>query len=103
MIARFKADLEAAKKAEHIALEELSRYYDGWELEDVSNERSCFYLGDLKATTTTGAVYYIEVKDDSRIADTKHILCEEENYIKDTNSFVKGSMHNKGDIYCIVS
>ena len=103
MLKDFKRDLEAAKQAEQIALEVLSGYYAGWQLEDVSDNRSCFYLGDLKATTTSGAVKYIEVKDDSRIADTQNILCEEENYIKDSNSFIRGNMSSQGDIYCIVS
>lgn len=103
MLDNFFNDLEKAKGAEQIALEALTNYYDGWSLEDVSNDRLCFYKGDLKATTTTGAVQYIEVKDDSRIADTKNILCEEFNYIKDSDRMIKGNMFSTGDLYAIVS
>ena len=103
MLTNFYNDLEQAKIAERIALEVLQSYSDYWSLEDVSNIKECRYLGDIKATLPTGAVQYIEVKDDSRIADTKNILCEEENYIKDTNSYIKGNMSCKGDLYAIVS
>ena len=103
MLTNFYKDLEEAKIAEAIALEQLQAYYDYWILEDVSNVKECRYLGDIKATDFSGSTYYIEVKDDSRIADTKNILCEEENYINETNSFIKGNMSCKGDIYAIVS
>ena len=103
MLSNFKADLEKAKTAEKIALEALQAYSDSWSLEDVSNDRNCFYLGDIKATLSTGQVQYIEVKDDSRIADTHNILCEEECYIKDGDYYIKGNMSSQGDIYCIVS
>ena len=56
MLSNFRADLEKAKTAEKIALEALQAYSDSWSLEDVSNDRSCFYLGDIKATLSTGAV-----------------------------------------------
>lgn len=103
MLNEFWTDLEAAKAAERIALEELSKYYDGWSLEDVSEDRSCYYLGDLKATSATGAVNYIEVKDDSVIYKTKNVLCEDEVYYKEGGYFGQGNMHNGGDLYCIVS
>lgn len=103
MLDNFFTDLNNAKGAEKIALEVLSSYYEGWELEDVSSYRDCFYLGDIKATTTTGAIQYIEVKDDSRIADTKNILCEEENYIAESGCYIDGNMKNNTDLYAIVS
>ena len=103
MLTNFFTDLEKAKGAEQIALEVLSGYYGGWSIEDVSNDKLCYYKGDLKATTTTGAIKYIEVKDDSRIADTKNILCEEFNYIKDADRMIKGNMFSAGDLYAVVS
>ena len=103
MLDNFYNDLEAAKVAEAIALEQLQAYYDYWTLEDVSQVRECRYLGDIKATDFNGSTYYIEVKDDSRIHETQNILCEEENYIHETDSFIKGNMSCKGDIYAIVS
>ena len=103
MLTNFNRDLAKAKTAEQIALNVLSSYYDGWLLEDVSNDRECFYKGDIKAIYPCGNVQYIEVKDDSRIADTKNILCEECNYIKDGDYFIKGNMSGSGDLYVIVS
>ena len=56
MLTNFKKDLEEAKAAEAIALEQLQAYSDYWKLEDVSNIKECRYLGDIKATLPTGAV-----------------------------------------------
>lgn len=103
MLTNFNRDLEEGREAELIALEVLTNYSDYWSLEDVAAVKECRYLGDIKATLPTGAVKYIEVKNDKRIADTKHILCEEENYIKDSNRFIKGNMSCNGDYYAIVS
>lgn len=104
MLSNFKADLEEGKEAERIALEVLTNFASSWTLEDVSEVRECRYLGDIKAThKPTGKVQYIEVKNDKCIGTTKNILCEEENYIKETNSYIKGNMSCKGDIYAIVS
>ena len=50
MLTNFYTDLEKAKIAEAIALEQLQAYYDYWTLEDVSNVKECRYLGDIKAT-----------------------------------------------------
>ena len=45
----------------------------------------------------------IEVKNDSCIASSGNILCEEENYIKADNRMIKGNMYCDSDIFCIVS
>jgi hypothetical protein len=45
----------------------------------------------------------IEVKDDSVIATSGRVLCEEEVYFKEQDYYQKGNMHCKTDIYCIVS
>ena len=104
MLTNFYRDLEEGKEAEQIALQVLSNLYSSWQLEDVSDIKECRYLGDIKAThLPTGKVQYIEVKNDKVIGNTKNILCEEENYIKETNSYIKGNMSGKGDIYAIVS
>ncbi len=104
MLNNFKADLEEGKEAERIAFQVLTDFASSWILEDVSDIKDCRYLGDIKAThKETGKVQYIEVKNDKRIASTKRILCEEENYINETNSYIKGNMSCKGDIYAIVS
>lgn len=104
MLTDFKRDLAEAKKAEEIALVTISALTDRYTLEDVSNQREFYYKGDIKAISKeVGVEFYIEVKDDSRIADTGRVLCEEEVYIKDTDRYIKGNMYCNTDIYCIVS
>lgn len=71
--------------------------------EDVSNNREYFYKGDIKATSSTGKEIFIEVKDDSRIAESKNVLCEYEVYYKESNYYGKGNMKSNYDIYCVVS
>lgn len=48
-------------------------------------------------------MYFIEVKDDSRIADTGRVLCEERVCYKDGDYFQKGFMYSDYDIFCVVS
>lgn len=104
MLTNFNRDLEDGREAELIALEVLKDYDSSWILEDVADVKECRYKGDIKIThKPTGKVQYIEVKNDKRIAETQNILCEEENYIKDSNSYIKGNMSCKGDYYAIVS
>lgn len=103
MLTNFNDDLKEGREAELIALEVLKAYSDYWTLEDVAAVKECRYLGDIKATTPTGAVKYIEVKNDKRIADTKNVLCEEEVYYKESGYLGKGNMYCNGDYYAIVS
>ena len=61
-------------------------------------------MGDIIITTTSGVSYNVEVKDDSVIAKTKNILCEDEVYYKKTGTYKIGNMYNNNtDIYCVVS
>ena len=48
-------------------------------------------------------VYFIEVKNDSRIADTGNVLCEEEVYYKKNDYYGKGNMYSNADVFAIVS
>ena len=43
------------------------------------------------------------MKDDSRIADTQNILCEDAVYYKESGRYVKGNMYSDYDIYAVVS
>lgn len=101
MLSNFKADLEAAKEAEQI----VARYLQtaSYQVQDVSDDPECFHKGDLLLTLPTGEQRYIEVKDDSRIADTHNILLEEEVYYKENNYATKGNVYNDYDIYAVVS
>lgn len=101
---QFNKDLEKAKTAEKLALEVFTSLATGYSFEDVSNDRQHWHDGDIKATNlTTGKVTFLEIKDDSRIAETQNVLCEEENYYKECDYFGKGSMHYNYQIYCVVS
>lgn len=101
MLLNFKEDLEKAKEAEQIVANYLQA--SGYEVQDVSRQPEYYYKGDLRVVLASGEEIYIEVKDDSRIAETKNILCEEENYYKDGNYYGKGNMCSKYDIYAVVS
>jgi hypothetical protein len=103
MLRDFFKDLAAAKPAEQLVLNTLSSLATGFSFVDVSNLKECRYKGDIKAVSTDGKEYFLEVKNDSRIADTGNILCEYQNYIKEGNYFIKGNMCSEYDFYCIVS
>lgn len=104
MLREFKKDLENAKEAEKLVLELLQSRNPRYIFEDVSDDISCRYKGDIKATSKElGVVFYIEIKDDSRIADTRRVLCEEEVLIYESGYCMSGNMHNKTDFYFVVS
>lgn len=105
MLSNFHKDREAAREAEQIVFNTFNSLATGVKFEDVADNPLYYYKGDIVATDLkTGKEYYIEVKDDSRIADTQRILCEEENYLKEDGRFIEGNMcNNFTDIYCIVS
>lgn len=99
----FIVDLNAAKAAEKIVFDTLDKLDCTTLFTDVSNDSNCYYKGDIKAVDWYGNVKYIEVKDDSRIADTGRVLCEEEVYYKENDYFSKGNMYCDCDYYCVVS
>ncbi len=104
MLKDFNNDRAAAREAELIVLDALNSLTTGIIFEDVADDPFYYYKGDIIATDASGKEYYIEVKDDSRIADTKKILCEEENYLKESDRYIDGNMRNHGtNVYCIVS
>lgn len=103
MLDNFYTDLEKAKKAEQIVKDTFAALTKKYTFEDVSNNREYFYKGDIKATSSTGKEIFIEVKDDSRIAESKNVLCEYEVYYKESNYYGKGNMKANYDIYCVVS
>jgi hypothetical protein len=74
----------------------------GYKVFDVADQPQYYHKGDLRIILPTGE-RFVEVKDDSRIADTQNILCEEEVFYKDINEFVKGNMYSDYDIYAVVS
>lgn len=104
MVTNFYRDLEKAKKAEAIVKEVLSSLTSKYEFIDVSNVPKYYHKGDILAVDKeSGKQIFIEVKDDSRIADTKNILCEDLVYYYETGEEVKGNFYNDYEVYCIVS
>lgn len=105
MLNKFYEDLENAKKAEGIVATYIftNAGYD-YQIEDVSDIPEYYHKGDIKVIDRkTGKEYMLEVKDDSRIADTRNILCEEEVYYKDNDYYAKGNMYSDYEYYCVVS
>lgn len=100
-LTQFYRDLEAAKPAEHIVYNYLLT--SGYDVEDVSDIREYYNKGDIKLVLPTGKTFYIDVKDDSRIAETRNVLCEEDVYFKDNDYFSPGDMKKSYDILAVVS
>ena len=97
----FYRDLEAAKPAEQLVFNLLSS--TGYEVEDVSDQPQYYYKGDIKLTSSSGEVFFIDVKDDSRIAETGNVLCEYDVWMKDRDEFIDGDMKKSYDYLAIVS
>ena len=61
-------------------------------------------IGDILAIDKeTNKTISIEVKNDSRIADTRNVLCEEEVYYKSHDYYGRGNMYANNDVFCVVS
>lgn len=101
MLSNFKRDLAAAKEAEQITKTAIAAA--GYKVFDVADQPEFYHKGDLQIQLPTGELRYVEVKDDSRIADTQNILLEDEVYYKESGRFVPGNMHSDYDIYAVVS
>lgn len=100
---QFEIDLANAKEAEKIVKDTLTALTADYTFIDVSNEPEYYHKGDIKAIDSSGKEFYLEVKDDSRIADTQRILCEEEVYYKNSDYTAIGNMYSDYEYYCIVS
>ncbi len=103
MVENFWKDLANAKEAEQIVLNTFTNLTTEYSFEDVSNDRACWHKGDIKATSADGKEIYIEVKDDSRIAETRNILCEEAVFYSSISDWVNGNMYSDYEIYAVVS
>lgn len=101
MVENFEEDLQQGKEGEQVVIQYLQKA--GYQVEDVSAKRQDYHNGDLLITLPTGEKKYIEVKNDTRIADTRNILCEEEVYYKREGYLAPGFMYRNYDIYAVVS
>lgn len=102
-MSQFTEDLLAAKEAEGLVRETLSRLTADYLFLDVANNPKFYDFGDIVAIGEDFKTVFLEVKDDSRIADTHNILCEEEVYDKRNDRYSKGNMYSNYDYYCVVS
>lgn len=104
MLDNFQNDLARGHKAEKIVLDVFSQLTDKYKFDWVGNNREYYYKGDIIATDKeSGKQIFIEVKNDSRIADTGNVLCEEEVLYFDNGLKKKGNMYCSGDIFAVVS
>lgn len=105
MVSNFYKDLRKAKIGEKIAMAILKDVYGNhYTFEDVSEDKQCWHLGDIRATRhIDNAVKYIDVKMDSRIAQTRNILCEEAVYYVHNDETKPGCITYPYDAIAIVS
>lgn len=100
----FLEALEAAKPAEYLVAKEFAARNPEWIVENVGEEREYFHKGDIKITNkNSGEVRFIEVKNDSRIAETQRVLCEVYVSYRFEDYIEEGCMFRDYDIYAIVS
>ena len=100
----FLESLKAAKPSEYLVAKEFAARNPDWTAENVGDIRKYFHKGDIKITNkNSGEVRFIEVKNDSRIAQTQRVLCEEYVSYKYTSEIEDGCMYSDYDIYAIVS
>lgn len=103
MVSNFYLDLEQAHKAEVKAQRIFSKLTKDYKFYDVSSQREYFHKGDIKAVAADGREIFLEIKNDSRIADTHNLLCEEENYYHESDYWAKGNFYSDYQIYCVMS
>lgn len=105
MLKNFTRDLGIGRRAELIALEVFRQITDDFTFEDVANQKEYYHIGDIKITEkATGDYFFAEIKNDSRIADTHNVLCEDSVYYYKDGTTKRGNMYNEGTrYYCVVS
>ena len=101
---QFKQDLESARDAEILVRDLLAGATQDYDFHWVGDNPTYYHKGDIVAVNKiNGNQIFIEVKDDSRIAEPGNILCEEEVEFFDCDYCKKGNMYNDFDVYVVVS
>lgn len=104
MVKDFWKDLAIAQKVEEQVREVLDSLTDEYEFINVSQKREYRHKGDLLAINKeTNEEICIEIKNDSRIHETKNVLLEYDVYYYSTGEFVKGNLFSNYEIYAVVS
>lgn len=100
----FKQDAAAALPGELKTMEVLASLTNDYSFQHIDDQTVLGKRGDIIATNKqSGKSYYIEVKNDSRIAETGNVLCEYTKYFKDTGKYRCGSMSYNYEIFIINS
>lgn len=104
-MSQFTNDLAIGRRGELIVLDTFSKIHNNCEFIDVAKDKDFYYIGDIKVINKdSGNERFIEVKNDSRIAATKNVFCEDEYFNKYDGEFYNGNMRNNGTwLYCVVS
>ena len=102
-MSQFQEDLIAARPAEILVLQVLSSLTNKYNFVDIAAEPQYYDYGDILATGEDGSEFFIDVKNDSRIWETKNILCEELVYDKRSDREKIGFMYSNYNYICIVS
>ena len=103
MATNFKRDLAKARKAEHLVYEVLNSATIDYSFAEVGDQEEYFYKGDIMAIDFNNNVCFIDVKDDSRIAETNNVLCEAKVYSYKQNEYLKGNMQSDYDYIAVVA
>ena len=99
---QFQQDLQIGQKAERIVYEYLCSHYPAYWIEEVGANPQYYHKGDIRIIGPDFRERFIEVKNDSRIATTQNVLCEEAVlWANGTES--KGNMFSNYDIYAVYS
>lgn len=103
MINNFFTDLEKAKDAEKLVKDTFQRLAPNSSFIAVGDKKEYYHKGDVLCVYPDGKEICIEVKDDSVIATSGRVLCEDRVYFKEQDYYQKGNMYCDTDVYCIVS
>lgn len=103
MATNFKRDLERARKAEHLVYEVLNSATIDYSFAEVGDQSDYFYKGDIMVLDFNDNVCFVEVKNDSRIAETNNVLCEAKVYSYKQNEYLKGNMDSSYDYLAVVA
>lgn len=99
----FLNDAAAAKPAEELVAAIMRSLVSTWNFEVIDGEDENQHKGDIRVTDPiTGFSLFLEVKNDSRIAETGNVLCEYKKYFYD-KGYKDGNMTYDYEYYCVLS
>lgn len=99
----FLNDAAAAKPAEKLVAAIMSSLASSWNFEVIDGEDENQHKGDIRVIDPiTGFSLFLEVKNDSRIAETDNVLCEYLKFFYD-KGYKPGNMTYDYEYYCVLS